>query len=131
MADKEQLFTELTPKEGAVIEGGARLFLYKALALRASSDILPGVNGDDVVIKLNGNKIHGTVKNVKTGDVININKFFDFSGTATLDFFDADPPGNPDDYLGGFNVKNPTNGQTSRVISGSDSEYRVFYEVIA
>jgi hypothetical protein len=125
----ELLFSELTPEEGAVIEGGAILLLHKATALKASSDILPGVNGDDVVIKIDGNKIFGTKKNVKTGDTFSIDKFYQFNGTASIDFFDADPPGNPDDYLGGFTVNNPT-AYTSKIIEGSDSRYRVFYEVI-
>ncbi|WP_414586691.1 hypothetical protein [Scytonema sp. PCC 10023] len=126
----EQLFTELTPEEGAVIEGGAILLLHKAIALRASSDITPGVNGDDVVIKVNGEKIFGTKKNVQTGDTFDIEKFYSFNGTASVNFFDADVAGNPDDHLGGFNVNNPTNGKKWITIHGSDSRYQVQYEVL-
>jgi hypothetical protein len=124
----EQLFTQLTPEEGAVIEGGATLLLHKATALRASSDPLPGINGDDPYFRVNGDKVFGT-KNVKTGDTFQINKFYQFSGTAVIDSFDGDL-GNPDDYLGSFKVKNPTNGMKSTIIEGSDSRYRVFYTVI-
>lgn len=128
----EQLFTELTAEEGAVIEGGATLLLYKATALRASSDIASGTNGDDVVVKVNGNKVHGTVKDVETGETFNINYFRNFTGNLAIDFFDADVSPNADDYLGGFNVgTTPTNGVISKIISGSDSKYRVFYRVIA
>lgn len=128
----EQLFAELTPEEGAVIEGGATLLLYKATALRASSDITPGTNGDDVVVKINGNKVHGTVQDVETGETFNINKFHVIDGTASITFFDADVWGNPDDYLGGFTVgSTPTNGKKWKQISGSDSIYNVQYEVIA
>ncbi|NER31807.1 MAG: hypothetical protein F6J89_30410, partial [Symploca sp. SIO1C4] len=44
---QEQLFTELTPEEGAVIEGGAWLYLYKATAINAGADF-GWHNGDDV-----------------------------------------------------------------------------------
>ncbi|MUG97798.1 hypothetical protein F7734_38025 [Scytonema sp. UIC 10036] len=128
----EQLFTELTSEEGAVIEGGALLLLHKATAIKASSDIASNTNGDDVVVKADGKKIHGTVKDVETGETFNINKFHVIDGTASITFFDADVWGNADDYLGGFTVGNsPTNGKKWKRISGSDSIYDVQYEVIA
>lgn len=124
----ELLFSELTPEEGAVIEGGATLRLIRATAIKASADAFPAINGDDVYIKCNGNKIYGTNNNVKTGNTFGIGKSCEFNGTASIRFFDADVLS--DDSLGGFTVgTTPTNGTKSSVISGSGSKYEVYYTV--
>ncbi|MBE8965116.1 hypothetical protein IQ277_02305 [Nostocales cyanobacterium LEGE 12452] len=125
----ELLFSELTPEEGAVIEGGATLRLIRATAIRASADVFPGINGDDVYIKCNGNKIYGTNNNVKTGDTFSIGKSYQFSGTASIRFFDADVLS--DDPLGGFIVGSNPTGIKSAIISGSGSTYEVYYKVTA
>lgn len=125
----EQLFTELTPKEGAVIEGGARLYLYKATAVKAGAD--PGWrNGDDVYARINGDKTRKT-NDVDTGETANFFKGKTFSGTASINLFDSDSGWfNRDDYLGGFTVSStPTNGWVTRRISGSGSVYDVTYMV--
>ncbi|MUG97800.1 hypothetical protein F7734_38035 [Scytonema sp. UIC 10036] len=123
-----QLFTELTSEEGAVIEGGATLLLYRLTALNASD-----FNGDEIYIKVNGETLipPGIVPDVDSGETININRAINFNGTAKLELFDDDVWGNSDDYLGGFSVgSTPTNGITSNIIRGSAS-YRILYQVIA
>jgi hypothetical protein len=126
----EQLFTELTAQEASVIEGGARLILYNATAIRSDADFGPS-NGDDVFIKVNGNKVYGTNNDVDTGETAYINKSIYFSGTAKVNFFDADPWPNDDDYLGGFTVgSTPTGGKKTVRISGSGSVYDVTYQVV-
>lgn len=125
---QEQLFTELTSEEGAVIEGGATLYLYKATAINAGAD--PGwFNGDDVYARINGDKTRKT-NDVDRGETANFYKFKTFSGTASINLFDDDSWGNPDDYLGGFTVNSTsTNGFKTKRISGGGSTYDVTYMV--
>ncbi|MEB3179934.1 MAG: hypothetical protein VKL59_12985 [Nostocaceae cyanobacterium] len=128
--NNEQLFTELTPEEASVVEGGARLILYNATAIKADADFGPS-NGDDVYIKVNGNKIFGTVNDVDTGETVNINRVISFNGTARVNFFDNDPWPNDDDSLGGFTVgSTPTGGTRTARIRGSGSVYDVTYRVV-
>lgn len=128
---QEQLFTELTPEEGAVIEGGASLYLYKATAVKANADFGWG-NGDDVYARINGDKTN-TTNDVDTGETANFFKWKQFSGTANINLFDSDGGlAGDDDYLGGFSVgTTPTNGLVTKRISGGGSIYDVTYGVYA
>ena len=122
----EQLFSELTPAEAAVVEGGLRLTIDRIQAIKAGADFL---NRDDTYITVNGTKIWGE-QNMSTGQIRNVNRSFTGSGSSLrVELFDADP-GN-DDRLGGFNAVN-TRGVERRVrVSGSGSTYDVFYRATA
>ncbi len=128
----EQLFTELTPEEGAIVEGGAWLYLRKAVAIKANADF--GFwNGDDVYATINGDRT-GTYDDVDTGETANFKKWKYFSGTASINLFDKDGGifgGGSDDHLGGFTVSStPTNGYRTRYVSGGGSRYAVTYKVV-
>ncbi|MCC5610704.1 hypothetical protein LC612_29130 [Nostoc sp. CHAB 5834] len=129
--DQEQLFTNLTPEEGSVIEGGASLFLYKATAIKAGADF-GSFNGDDVYARINGDKTNKT-NDVDTGETANFSIEKPFDGTASINLFDSDGGfAGRDDYLGGFSVgSTPTNGFVTERISGSGSIYDVTYAVYA
>ncbi|MBW4626646.1 MAG: hypothetical protein KME49_14380 [Brasilonema octagenarum HA4186-MV1] len=127
----EQLVTELTPEQGAVIEGGAWLYLYKATAIKAGADF-GWSNGDDVYARINGDKT-STTNDVDTGETANFFQWKQFSGTASINLFDSDGGlAGDDDSLGGFTVgTTPTNGSKTKRISGSGSIYDVTYAVYA
>ncbi len=128
---QKQLFTELTPEEGAVIVGGAQLELLRATAVHTNGDY--GLhNGDDVYIQVNGAKIQSTVNDVDTGETFLINKSTKFSGTASMNFFDDDSPYSSDDFLGGYTFgRTPTNGEQTVRITGGYSTYDVTYRIHA
>lgn len=129
----EQLFTELTSEEGAVIEGGAQLILYNATAVRARADgNWNEGNGTDLYFVVNGLRLPGTYNDVDTGEVVNINRTINFTGTATTRLFDDDGSSSADDYLGGFTVgSTSTNGTRTVRVSGGNSIFDILYSVIA
>ncbi|MBE9103578.1 hypothetical protein IQ229_01030 [Nostoc cf. edaphicum LEGE 07299] len=132
VVDQEQLFTDLTPEEGSVIEGGATLWLYSATAIQANADF-GSRNGDDVYARINGYKTNKT-NDVDAGEAVTFNIDRYFSGTASINFFDSDGGlfTGSDEYLGGFTVgSTPTNGTVTTRISGSGSIYDVVYAVYA
>ena len=134
---QKQLITELTPEEGAVIEGGATLFLYGAYAKQAGADKFPFSwrgnwgDGDDLYITVNGKKVFGPQDDVDTGEFVRINRRISFGRYAKISLFDADRKSR-DDFLGGFTVgSTPTKGIKSTTVMGSGSIYSVFYRVTA
>ncbi|MDJ0900558.1 MAG: hypothetical protein QNJ55_17285 [Xenococcus sp. MO_188.B8] len=124
---QKQLFTELTPEEGAVIQGGATITIIGFEALEASADGVGG-GGDDPYIKFNGQR-KWERGGVNKGDKIFVNTSFGFSGKVKVEFTDNDPGGR-DDTLGNFEVNDVvTNAVVSTTIAGSGSSYRVYYAV--
>jgi hypothetical protein len=122
----EQLFSELTPAEAAVVEGGLRLTIDRIQAIKANADF---IGPDDTYITVNGTRLWGE-HSMSTGQIRNVNRSFTGPGSSlNVQLFDADP-GN-DDRLGGFNAVN-TNGALRRArVSGSGSIYDVFYRASA
>jgi len=122
----EQLFSELTPAEAAVVEGGLRLTIERIQAIRADADT---IGPDDTYITVNGRKIWGDFS-MTTGQSRAVNRTLTPSGpSARVELFDADP-GN-DDRLGGFNAVNTRGVLTRERVSGSGSIYDVYYRATA
>jgi hypothetical protein len=119
----EQLFTELTPAEAAVIEGGLRLVIDRIQAINAGADSL---SADDTYITVNGTKIWGEFS-MNTGQTRSVNRTRTVPGSwARVALFDADWP-DSDDRLGAFDARN-TNGVLTRAqVNGSGSIYDVYY----
>jgi preprotein translocase subunit YajC len=124
----EQLFTELTPVEAAVIEGGIRLTINRIQAIKAGADT---IGADDTYITANGSKIWGDYS-MTTGQTRSVNRSLTTSGSSTrVELFDDDPWPNRDDSLGGFTAVN-TNGRLRRErVNGSGSTYDVYYSALA
>jgi hypothetical protein len=120
----EQLFSELTPAEAAVVEGGLRLTIDRIQAIRAGAD---PIGADDTYITVNGTKIWGDYS-MTTGQTRSVNRSYTTSGSsAQVQLFDDDPWPNRDDSMGGFPAGN-TNGALRRArVSGSGSIYDVYY----
>lgn len=118
----EQLFTELTPVEAAVIEGGKTLRLYSIEAIKASADT---VGKDEAYLNFNGKKIWS--RSMGTGNSAPIDLSLNFYGKATLNLYDEDP--GQDDPMGGIVVDKPTGGQRVATLSGSGSKYQLKYSV--
>jgi hypothetical protein len=119
----EQLFSELTPAEAAVVEGGFRVVIDRIQAIRAGAD---PVGADDTYITVNGRKIWGEYS-MTTGQTRLVNRSRTTPGSsARVQLFDADWP-DSDDSMGGFTAGN-TNGALTRArVNGSGSTYYVYY----
>jgi hypothetical protein len=120
----EQLFSELTPAEAAVVEGGVRVVIDRIQALRAGAD---PVGADDTYITVNGVKIWGDYS-MTTGQTRFVGKSYTAPGSsAQVRLFDDDPWPNDDDLIGGFTAVN-TNGVLKPIrVSGGGSTYDVYY----
>lgn len=120
----EQLLTDLTAEQSAIVEGGKTLIIHDIYAVKAGADYK---SADDTYIKVNGKKIWGE-NSMLTGTYRNVNIGFEFSDYASVSLFDEDW-GN-DDLLGNFVASTPVQGD-SKTVSGSGSTYKIRYSVIA
>ncbi|MDZ8092218.1 MAG: hypothetical protein RMZ42_09780 [Nostoc sp. DedQUE05] len=124
---QEQLFTNLTPEEAAIIEGGYNLYVSSIVCLKdgadtfSQDDVYANVTVDEITSRLD-------VGGMSAGDGKNLGWEFNFFENAEISFFDSDWP-DSDDALGGFSVSGPTNGIQRTTISGGGSRYRVSYSV--
>lgn len=126
----EQLLTELTPEQAAIIEGGAFLIVDGLQAIKAGADgFLSGK--DDTYLTVNGRQLGGEI-GFTTGQYSTVNLGTGFENSARVELFDADSGLNgKDDNLGGFTVTGvPTTGQVITRVSGSGSTYDVYYRVV-
>ncbi|MEH2202455.1 MAG: hypothetical protein V7K53_00035 [Nostoc sp.] len=124
---QEQLFTNLTPEEAAIIEGGYNLYVSSIVCLKdgadtfSQDDVYANVTVDEITSRLD-------IGGMSAGDGKNLGWEFNFFENAEISFFDSDWP-DSDDALGGFSVSGPTNGIQRTTISGGGSRYRVSYSV--
>ena len=122
----EQLFTDLTSAEAALIEGGSVLELHALGAIKAGADS-SSRDGDDIYILVNGQDI-GFSKQMKTGQGAEIDKFVNFSGFAVIELFDKDSHSS-DDKIGSFTLTGGALAGDTQYLSGSNSEYLLAYRV--
>jgi len=122
----EQLFSELTPAEAAVVEGGMGLIIDRIHAIKAGAD---NGNPDDTYITVDGKKIWGYYS-MTTGQSRDVNKTTaPLGSSARVELFDDDR--NAHDGLGGFSARN-TNGVQKRArVSGGGSIYDIYYRAFA
>ena len=124
---KKQLFTELTPEEGAVVEGGIGvLHIHKIKAINAGADFSwPFGNPDDTYIEVDGLQVWGT--NAMNNNDVRIVNFTDvYVGSIDVQLWDKD--WGPDDFLGGFTAQPGDNFlDAPRIVDGSGSKYAVYY----
>lgn len=122
----EQLFTDLTPEQAAVVEGGAYR-LNTIEGIRVSAD---PVGGDEPYINANGKKIWSG--SLEQGGTANIGKTISASAFVTI--YDDDPWPNPDDPIGGGKtLPKPANGRSGAVYfdgGAGSSRYRLTYTVV-
>ena len=115
---QEELFTELTSEEAAVVEGGANLELDY---LYAGSTVAQ----NDPVVTVG----RGTVfsqENVKQRSfAFTKNKNFKFSGNTTLSIWDQDKGSYNDDLLGSVKIGQTPTGWKSLSAGGYILRYRV------
>lgn len=125
MTANEQLFTELTPEEGAVVEGGLSFLLHGVYAKLAEKQ-------DDLYLKFNGKKVFGTHKNMKSGRwyADSTLKGADFTGTKPLHFYDDDKWPNGDDYLGTVYVQNKFQRRERGRVKGHGYDYTAYFSVV-
>ncbi len=131
MTANEQLFTELTSEEGAVVEGGATLLIHSVFANRAAADGFLG-GGDDVYIKVNGKRLDFK-KTLKTGDTGTVNLAVDFTRSTSVQLMDEDGIFNPDDRIGRFTLTDFGRNEVLRRLTagGSGSSYTMTYSLLS
>jgi hypothetical protein len=120
----EQLFTELTAEQAAVIEGGATLYLNRIECLKASSD---PVGGDEPYINVNGKKVWSG--SMEQGSTLTINKSVKGSSFDTS-MYDDDPWPNPDDPIG--KPQYLAKGKSSATFGSKESNswYKLYYTIV-
>ncbi|MGK7898302.1 MAG: hypothetical protein AB4372_32980 [Xenococcus sp. (in: cyanobacteria)] len=120
MTVNEQLFTELTPEEGAVVEGGATFTLHSVYAAKADKQ-------DDLYLKFNGEKVFG-VTDMDNYDYKLAGKSKTFHGWGRLNFYDDDF-WSGDDYLGGkWIYESPAYWHRAQA-TGKGYDYTAYYSV--
>ncbi len=125
MTVNEQLFTELTLEQGAIIEGGLFVLVDKLQAINADADF---IGKDDTYITINGSKIWGP-HSFATGNTRTVNRGLGTDGSfARIQLFDQDGfLAGSDDPMGGFTAYNTYGVQRRARVSGSGSTYDVYY----
>ena len=119
----EQLFTELTPGQAAVIEGGKTLRLYSIRCIEAGAD---PVGPDEAYLTFGGKRIWSS--SMDDGSYKPINKSYTFEGTSILSLYDDDVS-DSDDPIGSVGITGRT-GFISTTFEGSGSKYTLNYEVV-
>jgi hypothetical protein len=111
----ESLFTELTPDQAQMLEGGRRIDIVRVRCIKAGNGF------DRLSFTVNGKKVGGTF-NMQAGSSASFVGGANFEGTARVRLFDQN-----DGSVGSFNAS--TLGSTSRTVSGNGSTYEVMYQV--
>jgi hypothetical protein len=125
----EALFTELTPEQSAMVEGGKWLYIESITCLTAGADT---IGQDDTYVKVTDSKGNPTAlgeTGMGSGEYKTVDYWRYFTGSASINLYDSDW-GN-DDHLGGFRISEPTNGIVTGYTWGSGSQYEVRYSVSA
>lgn len=121
----EQLFTELTPEQADVIEGGATYYLHLS-SIECITET-PGLGSDEAYLTVNGQRVWGS--DMDTGDYATINRGLEFQDLATISLYEDDSPWSSPDHMGTFTVAGPTNGLRVHDLEGSGARYRLTYRV--
>ncbi len=117
-AIEEQLFTELTPEEGAVVEGGATLQLDY---LYAGSRVVQ----NDPVVTVGRGTVFSQNNVRRRSFAFTRDKNVKFSGNTTLSIWDQDAGSFNDDLLGSVNLSQRPTGWRSLRAGGYTLRYRV------
>lgn len=117
----DQLFTEVTPEQSSVVEGGLRVQLLSIRCLEA------GGGSDQVFAQFNG--VNGSVGGAST--FMRKGFFANFSqaggGSASSVLVRLRDKSNGNASLGSFTVSSKVRNSQTRVISGNGSRYEVTF----
>ncbi len=134
----DQLFTEISSEQAAMVEGGLTLTVHSIQAIKAGADGFFGGKDDTFITSADSGFIENPgvtatgVMSMDSGDSRTVNRTWrNFKSSLRIDLFDSDGNfGNSDDHMGGFTA-NSTGGQIfSKRVSGSGSRYRIFYSAV-
>ncbi len=123
----EQLFTDLTAEQSAIVEGGKFLYIQGIQAINAGADTFGADETYMTFTDSTGKKSALNETSMSTGSYKAVNFGTPFDGVGSIQLFDSD--WGSDDYMGGFTVSAATNGTAIRRVSGSGSTYDVYYSV--
>ena len=128
MTANEQLFTELTSEEGAVVEGGSSIYVERIVALKAGADI---TGADDTYVSINGRKVldeYGMATNRERA----VHKTFYNNGSISVKLWDEDGRWSKDDLVGHMQMTQKGNydylhnGFTLSPRNGS--QYKIYFK---
>ncbi len=130
----DQLFTEVSSEQAAVVEGGLQVLLTSIRSIRSVAD---GVDGtDDLFIRYGRNGDASAVngpdltfarpKGMKTGNFANISTGSSRSGAVDVELFDKDG-GSRRQLIGRFNVSRA--GRGTRTVSAANGSFGSIYEI--
>ena len=126
-----QLFTDITPAEASIIEGGRKIFLSHIQALRLTKDEKDG--RDEPYILANGRNIWAAKGGMKVGDTRRIGKFVSspLRWFANIQLWENDGFGRlSDDFIGQLPVTPwMPKGKKVATLTGSGAKYKLFYSV--
>lgn len=115
----DQLFTEITPEQASVVEGGLRVQLLQLRCLEA------GGGSDQVFAEFNGvNNSFGRTQFMRRGFVANFTQSGGSGSSVRVRLRDK---GNRNVSLGSFTVSGTVRNSTTRTISGNGSRYEVTF----
>lgn len=134
----QELFTNLSSEQAAVVEGGLTVTIHSIQCLKAGADGFFSGKDDTFITSPDSGFIENPgvtatrVMSMDSGDSRTVNRTWrNFKNSLRIDLFDSDGPlGNSDDHMGGFTAGS-TGGQIfSKRVSGSGSRYRIFYSAV-
>jgi hypothetical protein len=125
----EQLFTDLSAEQSAIVEGGMNLRIIGITCFTAGADSFG--DADETYLKVDGKKRWGsTSMNSWSHSSVEYSQSFD--SVISIGVFDKDPWYKSDDRCGSVLIPAlQTNGETYADVSGSGSSYRIHYQVTA
>ena len=128
MTANEQLFTELTPKEGANVSGGA--WVTKLHLKYFDVDSTQEWPRDEVYLRLDGKKVFSK-GGVSAGDTLNVDKTYTMTGSYDqLKLYENDTWPNGDEYLGGKKVYASQIGSDQEArFTRHGADYTLYYDV--
>ena len=123
MTANEQVFTELTPEEGAVVEGGVK---FELLGI----DVIKRKKQNDLYVNFNGTRMFGIENNIGSGYYDETKNPVYFDSRGRLEIWDADRGlfSSKDDRLGSWSISN-TPGTYSHTAKGKGYEYRLDFRI--
>lgn len=123
---QNQLFTELTPEQASIVEGGAWLQIGALYSEYTGAD--PD-SGDDAYIEVNGKKLWGT-KEFNGKMSYSVDKGIFFKDYAFINVIDKDDSSN---QLVGYGHMSEHNnlGSWVKLNSANGSQYWIYYQMTA
>ncbi len=127
--ENNQLFTELTPEQGANICGGKayELVIKSLYCVNAGADV---AGADDTMLKVDGIKYWKGDMGAASNKEFDPRLKIEVDKGSFVGLYDEDGIWSRDDFMGGFEI-NGLQTATTTTLYGSGSTYKLTYAVVA